>query len=85
MNSKQIRLIAQKTFQQRRRKSYSLSQVRVYNTGSNSWTHGFGSKNAWTRGIDLLHARAAPCAVAVEEDGVVIVTGGGEISTFQIK
>ena len=50
----------------------------MYNTESNTWTHGFGSGDAWTRGIDLLHARAAPCAVAV--DGVVVVTGGGERS-----
>ena len=56
----------------------SISQIRVYNTEINSRTpRGIGSKNLWTRGLDLLHARAAPCAVAVQEDGVVVVTGGG--------
>ena len=49
-------------------------QVRVYDADSNTWF----------RGIDLLSARAAPCAVAIEDDGVIAVTGGGAKSSEKI-
>ena len=45
--------------------------MRVYDADSNTWF----------RGIDLLSARAAPCALAIQDDGVVVVTGGGAKST----